>query len=159
MIELHPYLQVNTNGVLTFDQPFYVPLPRPFPDNSLRKISPFWENIDTSRDGRIYYRNTTDITLLRRAQYHLQDIFPSARGFFPSYLFIATWDETQELGLTGDTSLVSFIAQYARVLLCVCGRNKSFGKFKLKINFFAGQYISGSNSNQWGEVICVLHIY
>ena len=102
-----PHLQVNTNGVLTFDQPFHETMPRPFPDNSLQKISPYWENFDTSRSGRIYYRNTTDITLLRRAQFSLRDIFPSARDFFPSYLFIATWDDAQELGLTGDTSLVS----------------------------------------------------
>ena len=103
------YLQVNTNGVLTFDQPFQVPNPQPFPYMSLRKISPFWENFDTSRNGRIYYRNTTDITLIRRAQYHLQDIFPSARGFLPSYLFIVTWDGAPELGLVGDPSLVSCI--------------------------------------------------
>ena len=102
-----PHLQVNTNGVLTFDERFRVTMPRPFPDNSLQKISPYWENFDTSRSGRIYYRNTTDVTLLRRAQFSLRDIFPSARDFFPSYLFIATWDEAQELGLTGDTSLVS----------------------------------------------------
>ena len=101
------HLQVNTNGVLTFDQPFFVNRPRPFPDNSLSKISPFWENFDTSRTGRIYYRNTTDITLLRRAQFSLRDIFPSARDFFPSYLFIATWDRTQELGLNANSPLVS----------------------------------------------------
>ena len=101
------YLQVNTNGVLTFDQPFHVPNPQPFPYNFLRKISPFWENIDTSRNGHIYYRNTTDITLLRRARFRLQDIFPSAGGFSPSYLFIATWDGVSELGLAGDPSLVS----------------------------------------------------
>ena len=103
------YLQVNTNGVLTFDQPFHVPNPQPFPYMSLRKISPFWENIDTSRNGRIYYRNTTDVTLLRRARFRLQDIFPSAGGFSPRYLFIATWDGVSELGLAGDPSLVSLI--------------------------------------------------
>ena len=102
-----PTLQVNTNGVLTFDQPFFVNSPRPFPDNSLRKISPFWENFDSSRTGRIYYQNTTDITLLRRAQFSLRDIFPSARDFFPSYPFIATWDRTQELGLNANSPLVS----------------------------------------------------
>ena len=137
LIELHLYLQVNTNGVLTFDQPFLVPLPRPFPYNSLRKISPFWENFDTSRNGRIYYRNTTDITLLRRAQYHLQDIFPSARGFFPSYLFIATWDRAPELGLTGNPSLVSFIAQNMQEFGYVLARETNhynvFSKFKLNI--------------------------
>ena len=102
-------LQVNTNGVLSFDQPFQVPIPQPFPFNSIKKISPFWANIDTSRNGRIYYRNTTDVTLLRRAQFRLQDIFPSAGGFSPRYLFIATWDGVSELGLAGDPSLVSLI--------------------------------------------------
>ena len=102
-------LQVNTNGVLSFDQPFHDPRPQPFPFNSIKKISPFWANIDTSRNGRIYYRSTTDVTLLRRAQFRLQDIFPSAGSFSPRYLFIATWDGVSELGLAGDPSLVSLI--------------------------------------------------
>ena len=105
----HPHLQVNTNGVLSFDQPFQVRFPGKFPNNSIGKISPYWQDFDTSQSGRIYYRNTTDITLLRRAQFSLWDTFPSARDFFPSYLFIATWDGIPELGLTGDSSLVNCI--------------------------------------------------
>ena len=102
-------LQVNTNGVLSFDQPFQDPHPQPFPFNSIKKISPLWANIDTSRNGHIYYRTTTDVTLLRRARFRLQDIFPSAGGFSPRYLLIATWDGVSELGLAGDPSLVSLI--------------------------------------------------
>ena len=105
-----PHLQVNTNGVLSFNERFRQPFSMEFPSSdSIAKISPYWENFDTSRNGRIYYRNTADITLLRRAQFSLQDIFPSARDFFPSNLFIATWDGVPELGLTGDPSLVSCI--------------------------------------------------
>ena len=101
---------MNTNGVLSFNQLFRDPNPQPFPFNSIEKIAPFWANVDTSRNGRIYYRNTTDITLLRRAQFRLQDIFPSAGSFSPSYLFIATWNGVSELGLAGDPSLVSLLS-------------------------------------------------
>ena len=103
-----PCLQVNTNGALSFNRPFTEPEPESFPLDSHTLISPYWEHHSTSRFGRVYYRNTTDIALLRRAQYRLQDIFPSARNFFPSYLFIATWDGVPELGtLPGDPNLVS----------------------------------------------------
>ena len=103
----HTYMQVNTNGALSFNQDFHEQFPQPFPFNSLALISPYWENFETQRFGRVYYRNTADPALLRRAKYHLQDIFPSAQNFFPSYLFIATWDNVPQFGIAGDPNLVS----------------------------------------------------
>ena len=101
--------QVNTNGVLSFNQPFQVRNPQIFPFGSLALISPYWEDFETSRFGAVYYRNTTNPTLLRRAQYFLQDIFPSARNFFPSNLFLATWDNVPERGIVsgGQSTPVS----------------------------------------------------
>jgi len=92
---------VNLNGVLTFNEPFLEVNPEPFPLTSRTMISPYWEHHSTTRFGDVYYRNTTDLTLLRRAQYLLQDVFPSARNFFPSYLFIASWDRVPQLGTEG----------------------------------------------------------
>lgn len=98
---------MNTNGALSFNQSFNVQFPQPFPFSTFRLISPYWENIETQRFGNIYYRNTTDLALLKRAQYHLQDIFPAARNFFPTYLFLATWDDVPQFGIAGDPDIVS----------------------------------------------------
>ena len=91
--------QVNTNGVLSFDRRFNQFEPWPFPISTLRLISPYWENFETARFGHVYYRNTTEHALLWRAQFYLQDIFPSARNYFPTYLILATWDEIPEFGI------------------------------------------------------------
>ena len=107
--------QVNLNGVLSFKEKFNIPHPQPFPYKSLAMISPYWGNYDTSRNGDVYYRTTKDSTLLKRAQYHLQSIFTSARDFSPSYLVIVTWDRVSELGLAGNPRLVSIAFSCFRI--------------------------------------------
>ena len=99
-------LQVNLNAALSFNQRFSERLPRPFPISGRTLISPYWEGFETVRFGNVSYRNTTDPTLLRRTQLYLQDIFPSARDFSPSYLVIATWDNVPTTGVTNDANLV-----------------------------------------------------
>lgn len=100
---------MNTNGVLSFNRSFHEPYAQPFPYNSLAMISPYWEHFSTARFGDIYYRKTSDPALLSQARYQLQDIFSSARNFYPSYLLIATWDTVPQFGIhtEGDTGLVS----------------------------------------------------
>ena len=85
-------LQVNTNGILSFRSRFTSPLRRSFPFFSVPLIAPYWDNVDTRRFGNIFYRQTTDTNLLARARNQLQELFPSAGNFTPTYLFIATWD-------------------------------------------------------------------
>ena len=84
-------------------------MPQPLPFKSLTFISPYWEHFGTARFGRIYYRNTTDPTLLRRVLNHLQDVFPSAKEFSPSYIFLATWANVPQFGIlsAGNANLVS----------------------------------------------------
>ena len=48
--------------------------------------------MDITRFGNIYYRQTSNATLLRRARDQLQELFPSSGNFTPTTLFIATWD-------------------------------------------------------------------
>ena len=113
-ISAFPFLQVNTNGVLSFNQLFRQPNPQPLPFKSLPFISPYWEHFGTARFGSIYYRNTTKPALLKRALYQLQDVFPSAKNYFPSYLFIATWVNVPQFGTlsAGQSKLVSFSLMY-----------------------------------------------
>ena len=49
------------------------------------------------RFGKIFYRQTSNITLLQRARDQLQELFPSSGNFTPTILFIATWDRVEEL--------------------------------------------------------------
>ena len=89
-------LQVNTNGILSFRSRFTSPFRRSFPFFSVPLIAPYWDNVDTRRFGNVFYRQTTDTNLLTRARNQLQELFPSAGNFTPTYLFIATWDRVAQ---------------------------------------------------------------
>ena len=88
--------QVNTNGILSFQSPYLAFLPQLFLSTGLPMIAPFWDDIDITRFGNIFYRQTNDTTLLQRARDQLQELFPSSGNFTPTTLFIATWDRVAE---------------------------------------------------------------
>ena len=67
----------------------------PLPDN-VPLIAPFWDNVDIERFGNISYRETSDPTLLQKANAQLQELFPSTSSFTTTTLFIATWDRVAE---------------------------------------------------------------
>ena len=60
-------------------------------------IAPFWDDVDITRFGSIFYRETSNATLLQRARDQLQGLFPSSGNFTPTTLFIATWDRVAEI--------------------------------------------------------------
>ena len=89
--------QVNTNGILSFQSAFTSATPHMFPlSANISLIAPFWDDVDITRFGNIFYRETSNATLLQRAQDQLQGLFPSSGNFTPTTLFIATWDRVAE---------------------------------------------------------------
>ena len=55
-------------------------------------IAPFWDDVDITQFGNIFYRQTSDSALLQRAHDQLHELFSFSGNFTPSTLFIATWD-------------------------------------------------------------------
>ena len=55
-------------------------------------IAPYWADVDTRGTGNIYYRNTTDRSLLARATSEIRAAFPTSRNVDIKNLLIATWD-------------------------------------------------------------------
>ena len=145
--------QVNTNGVLSFNRSFNVPMPQPFPFMpSLRLISPYWEDFETQRTGRVYYRETADPALLKRAQYHLQDIFPSSRNFFPTYLFIATWNDIPQFGINGDPNVVSSHTKTKLLTVCIFKIDAKIQKLARHWSRFCYKCSSGKPKTQLRKV-------
>ena len=66
--------------------------------NRIPLIVPFWNFVDIRRFGNIFYRETSNVTLLQRARDPLQGLFPSSGNFTPTTLFIATWDRVAQFG-------------------------------------------------------------
>ena len=88
--------QVNSNGILSFRSQYLQYIPQMFPFTGLPLIAPFWDDVDITRFGNIFYRQTNDTTLLQRARDQLQELFPSSGNFTPTTLFIATWDRVAQ---------------------------------------------------------------
>ena len=85
--------QENANGIISFRRPFTNFTPLRFPlNNSIPLIAPFWNFVNNRIFGNIFYRQTSNVTLLQRARDQLRELFPSSGNFTPTTLFIATWD-------------------------------------------------------------------
>lgn len=88
-------MQVNNNGVLSFESSVRQFTSDPFPlvDNpDLMLIAPYWADVDTRGTGTVWYRQTSDEALLLRARREIRSAFVSQMTFQPTMLFIATWD-------------------------------------------------------------------
>ena len=87
------FIQVSTNGVLSFRTPFLdfspVPFPLQFRNDSL--IAPFWDDSDSSSGGQVFYRFTSDEAILGEISANISDAF--GVDFTPVSAFIATWFE------------------------------------------------------------------
>ncbi len=85
--------QVNTNGVLSFGESYTVPVGTDFnfiPSPPI--IAPFWDDIDITRGGTIYYRQDSNSTITELVQKAVATEYPEAASFQPSLVFVATWD-------------------------------------------------------------------
>ena len=82
-------LQVNTNGIISFDGQNNLRKFRPFDDGYNRPlVAPLACDINTLRNhGRVYYRSTTDNATLQQATSDVSN----GTDFIATFLFIATW--------------------------------------------------------------------
>ena len=97
--------QVNTNGIISFQIPFTEFIPQRFPLNYfIPLIAPFWDDVDIRRFGNIFFRETSNTTLLQRACNQLQELFSSSDNFTPTTLFIATWDRVPSFAMRSQVS-------------------------------------------------------
>ena len=86
-------MQVNTNGVVSLDSRFTSSSPSSLPlSGTQRFMAPYWADVDTRGTGRIFYRQSTDPSLLARASHEVQAAFPDSHSITLTNLFIATWD-------------------------------------------------------------------
>jgi len=93
------FLQVIEKGVILIGSSFVDSFitPKPFPLSVSRKssriIAPYWADIDTSGIGIVYYRQTTDPSLLARATSEIRAAFPWSPNVTIRNLLIATWED------------------------------------------------------------------
>ncbi|XP_077312319.1 alpha-tectorin-like [Lithobates pipiens] len=85
------FYSVNNNGLLSFSSPISQYTPQALPvalGNPFLAI--FWADIDNRLAGDIYYRETTDPSLLSRATDDIRTYFHGV-NFTARWVFVATW--------------------------------------------------------------------
>ena len=68
------------------NSPYSLPLYDP-----LQFVAPYWADVDIIGTGDIYYRQTTDPSLLARATSEIRAAFPEYEHNVMTNLFITTW--------------------------------------------------------------------
>ena len=94
-------MQVNSNGVLSFDDTFTDFRQRRFPFNSPPLIAPFWDDFHPDSEGQISYRLTNDsddLLHLHRLLLGLDIESIAEDSFHPKQIFVATWDDVLPFG-------------------------------------------------------------
>ncbi|KAK2188587.1 hypothetical protein NP493_128g05111 [Ridgeia piscesae] len=145
----HESLYVNTNGVISFLEEVSQFTPDAFPlGGNRRLIAAFWGDVDTRMNsGRLYYRETRDSDILRRASREVRQAFVRFTRFSATWVFIASWHRVTYYGGSSSTSLNTF-----QIVLITNGRH-SFTMFNYgDIAWTTGTASGGSSSTGLGGV-------
>ncbi len=95
--------KVNTNGLLSFGAGNRAFTPQSFPIEVGPLIAPFWDDVDIRGSGSIYFRQSSDLSMIQMVLSRLRSI-NVAQDFTPTALFIATWDHVAEFGGPSNVS-------------------------------------------------------
>ena len=55
-------------------------------------IAPFWDDVDVLKGGTIFYRQDFNSSVANQVQQEIYTQFPDVGFFYPSLVFVATWD-------------------------------------------------------------------
>ena len=83
---------MNTNGIVSLTAPNTAHTPEAFPLSENQIIAPYWSDVDIRGIGQIFYRQTTNSTLLVRATNEIRAAFPTSQNVNVTNLLIVTWD-------------------------------------------------------------------
>ncbi|XP_052697611.1 sushi, nidogen and EGF-like domain-containing protein 1 [Crassostrea angulata] len=98
-------MQVNNNGDVTFDASLHQWAPQQFPSLFHRIIAPFLTDIDTRYGGYVWYRETTEHTVLQRGTNKIRSFFPGLPNFSATWMMIVTWEDVAAFGCSSYSTL------------------------------------------------------
>lgn len=107
-----PYrtVYVNNNGVVSFNVLVSQFTPESFPLTDGRAfIAPFWADVHNGIRGEIYYRETMDPVILKRATKDIRKYFKDMATFSATWVFIVTWEEVTFYGGSSTTPVIIHI--------------------------------------------------
>ena len=90
----HFFLQISTNGYISFDRAFASPYPTRFPGFTYTSlVAPFWSDVDIRRDGKVFYNvyMKTTSSYIERATHDVRQ-FSRFDSFTAHWVLVVTWD-------------------------------------------------------------------
>ncbi|XP_044134447.1 alpha-tectorin-like [Bufo gargarizans] len=91
-------LYVNNNGVISFNMEVSQYTPDAFPLTSEETfVTPFWGDVDNNLGGTVFYRETTDPSLLDQISEDMGKHLPNLH-YMATWAFLATWDKVAYYG-------------------------------------------------------------
>ncbi|XP_013409259.1 protein mesh-like isoform X1 [Lingula anatina] len=147
---LHTSLYVDTNGAISFLREVSQYTPDAFPlGNNWRLITPFWADVDTRYNhGGVYYRQTTDASILSRANGDVRGAFLSQGRFEATWAFVCTWANVTYYRRNEDTAATSNTNTFQAVL--VTDEIHSFVIFNYDVITWTTGSASGGSSGTGG---------
>ena len=86
------FCQINENGVISFANAYNVHTPLSLPFGGRAIIAPYWADADLRGTGQVFYRQTTEPSLLARATSEIRAAFNDSQTVTIRNLLIVTWD-------------------------------------------------------------------
>lgn len=97
--QINVHLQVNNNGDITFSTSLTQYTSQSFPISGSHKIiAPFWKDIYTRYGGSLWYRTTTNKSVLQQGSNETRALFPEFTDFSASWMMIVTWKDVAAFG-------------------------------------------------------------
>ncbi|XP_061593558.1 sushi, nidogen and EGF-like domain-containing protein 1 isoform X1 [Cololabis saira] len=107
--ENHTGLYVNNNGLVSFLREVSQFTPVAFPiARDRRVVAPFWADIDNRRAGSVFYRESQDPSVLKRASDDVRVYFSEFPNFNATWVLISTWHQVTYFGGNSQTPVNTF---------------------------------------------------
>ncbi|XP_065657056.1 protein mesh-like [Hydra vulgaris] len=130
---------LSTNGLITFGTANSEFVPKPFPLPTMQCVATYWVDSDPSKGGNIFYKQTTNKTILRKISEEIKNRLVSYSKFNAEWALIVTFDQVRPFSCGCNTSCSSNITY--QTILTSDGVN-SFAIF----NFYQLGYFTGAGS-------------
>uniref|UniRef100_A0A3Q2P5H2 Sushi, nidogen and EGF like domains 1 n=1 Tax=Fundulus heteroclitus TaxID=8078 RepID=A0A3Q2P5H2_FUNHE len=105
----HSGLYVNNNGLVSFLREVSQFTPVAFPiAGDRRVVAPFWADVDNRLAGSVFYRESQEPSILRRASGDVKTYFTEFPDFNATWVLISTWHQVTFFGGNSQTPVNTF---------------------------------------------------
>ncbi|XP_012564072.2 protein mesh [Hydra vulgaris] len=127
---------LSTNGIITFGAPNREYVPRPFPSPIIQSVATYWTDSDPSKGGNIFYKETTNKTILQKISEEIKYRLVSYSQFNAEWALIVTFERVKPYACGCNSSCSSYVTY--QTILTSDGVN-SFAIFNFnQLGYFTG---------------------